>query len=152
MPAGFRIVKAALARTAFDGEGARLHGGRWNGRGTSVVYTAQHESLAILELLVHLQASQRLEAYRSIRIDFADSLVEVLDPRRLPADWRRSPAPAALQRIGDRWAAEGRSAILRVPSALVPDESIFLVNPRHRHFARIRIGRPRPFRFDPRLG
>jgi RES domain-containing protein len=151
MPTGWRIVKTARLATAFDGEGARLHGGRWNSPGTALVYTAQSQALAALELLVHLQSSQLLVSYSSLSARFGDSAIEVLDPARLPRGWRQFPAPVALQQIGDRWAAERRSPVLQVPSALVPDELNFLLNPAHPDFGRIRLGAPIPFEFDPRL-
>lgn len=151
MPTSWRIVKSALAAHAFDGEGARLYGGRWNSPGTGVVYTAQSEALAALELLVHLQSSQLLRSYSSISARFDDALVEAVAPARLPSAWRVYPAPAALQEIGDRWAAEQRSAVLRVPSAIVPAEFNYLLNPAHRDFARIALGKPSRFEFDRRL-
>jgi RES domain-containing protein len=151
MPRGWRIVKAAHAAASFDGEGARLYGGRWNSPGTALVYTAESEALAALELLVHLRAPQLLASYVAIPADFDDALVEVLPATILPSGWRRFPAPLALQRIGDRWAAEGRSAVLRVPSAVVPRESNYMLNPAHGAFARVAVGRPAPFEFDGRL-
>lgn len=151
MPTGWRIVKSARVSTAFDGESARIHGGRWNSPGTALVYTAHSESLAALELLVHLQASHLLASYSAIPATFDEALAEPVDLDALPEDWRRFPAPAALQQIGDQWVSERRSAVLRVPSALVPSEASFLVNPAHRDFARITIGPPRAFLFDPRL-
>jgi RES domain-containing protein len=151
MPTGWRITKTHRLDTAFDGEGARLHGGRWNSPGTAVVYTAQSAALAALELLVHLQSSHLLGAYSFVPARFDRSLVEGIDAGALPADWRRYPAPAALQQIGDQWVAGARSAVLEVPSAVVPSERNFLLNPAHRDFARIEIGAPQPFEFDPRL-
>jgi RES domain-containing protein len=151
MASAFRIVKAALAETAFNGEGARRYGGRWNSPGTEVIYTAQSESLAMLELLVHLQARDLLLAYVTIRVDFADSLVESLPMNALPDRWRASPAPAELQMEGDRWARARRTAVLRVPSALVPRESNYLLNPNHADFARLALGAPERCDFDPRL-
>lgn len=151
MPRGWRITKSSLASTAFDGEGARLHGGRWNSPGTAVVYTAQSESLAALELLVHLQSSHLLLSYCSIAADFDAALIEAVDPASLPADWRESPAPAALQEIGDRWVTERRSVVLQVPSAIVPSEVNYLIAPGHRDFRRVRLSSVRPFALDPRL-
>ena len=151
MPAGWRIVKAARAATAFDGEGARLHGGRWNSPGAAVVYTAGSESLAILELLVHLQASRLLAAYVSIRATIDRSLVDVVAPASLPPEWRKFPAPIALQEIGNRWIAECRSAVLQVPSAVVPAETNFLLNPKHPDFRRVVIAPAAPFELDSRL-
>ena len=151
MPRGFRIVKSTHSANAFDGEGARQYGGRWNSPGTAVVYAAQSESLAALELLVHLQASQLLSSYSTLAVDFEDSLVEVCVASALPSDWNEYPAPTGLQELGDRWVCENRSAILQVPSAVIPTEAIYVLNPNHPDFRRIAIGPPTPFRFDPRL-
>ena len=70
---------------------------------------------------------------------------------RLPASWRRSPPPSAVQRLGDAWLDEGRSAVLRVPSVVVPAEWNYLLNPAHTDFAEIDIGPKRSVQFDPRL-
>lgn len=148
---GWRIVKSTRAATAFDGEGASRYGGRWNSPGTAIVYTAQSQSLAALELLVHLQSSELLFSYSTIAATFDDKLVEIVDPAGLPTDWMDYPAPAALQQIGDQWVAAQRSVVLRVPSAVVPGEYTFLLNPGHPDFVKIAIGPPTPFRFDPRL-
>lgn len=151
MPAVWRIVKSDRARRAFDGEGARLFGGRWNSPGHRVVYTAGHASLGVLEMLVHLHETRALARYALLRARVPDRLVEVLDRGRLPAGWNASPAPAGLQEIGDRWLAAGRSLALRVPSAVVPEECNYLLNPAHREFRRVAIGAPRAFALDPRL-
>lgn len=151
MPTAWRIAKTTLAATAFDGEGARLYGGRWNSAGIAVVYTAQSKSLAALELLVHLQTSQLLASYCSIPVQIGNELVEVVDPDSLPANWNEYPAPTVLQEIGDRWATEQRSVALQVPSAIVPNELDYILNPGHPEFSRIAIGQAQTFRFDPRL-
>ena len=151
MPAVWRIVKSDRARRAFDGEGARLFGGRWNSPGHRVVYTAEHASLAVLEMLVHLHEAEAVARYALVRARVPDRLVEVLEPARLPPGWSDHPAPAALREIGDRWAAAGRSLALRVPSAVVPEEANYLLNPAHRAFRRVAIGAARPFALDPRL-
>jgi len=151
MPTGWRIVKTRLAARAFDGEGARRYGGRWNSPGTRVVYTAQSVSLAVLELLVHLQASPLLASYALRSARFDDRPVSAVDRSSLPSDWRAFPAPPALQRIGDTWIAAGSSLVLEVPSAIVEGESNYLINPAHPAFRRLRIGPPVRFRLDPRL-
>lgn len=151
MPDVWRIVTTRRVRGAFDGEGARLYGGRWNSPGTRMVYTAEHASLAVLELLVHLHDVRQVARYSLLRARVPDRWVEVLDPARLPAGWRAHPAPAALQEIGDEWAASRRSLALRVPSAVVPDEGNYLLNPAHREFRRVAIGPPQAFALDPRL-
>ena len=70
---------------------------------------------------------------------------------RLPAGWRAEMPARAAREVGDAWAREKRSAILAVPSVLIPEELNFLLNPAHPEFKRIRVGKPVPFTFDSRL-
>lgn len=152
MTSAWRIVKAKHAATAFDGEGARLFGGRWNSPGTPLVYLAESRSLALLEVLVHLAGEAVLASYVRFSVEFEDQQCLELDPNLLPEDWRGSPALVALQHIGDEWAKEGRSLLLAVPSAIVPEERLYLLNPRHPELGRVEIGEPEPTHMDVRLG
>ncbi|MBI4461222.1 MAG: RES domain-containing protein [Acidobacteria bacterium] len=147
----WRIIKRKHAKTAFTGEGARLYGGRWNSPGIAVIYTAQSQSLAALEMLVHLDSSELLDQYVIFGVDVEESLITGIEASKLPRDWRAEPPPAEVKAIGDEWVAAGSSAVLRVPSVLVAGESNFLINPRHRDFSKPRIAEPVSFRFDPRL-
>lgn len=147
----WRIFKPRHAETAFTGEGARLYGGRWNSPGASMVYTAGSLSLAALELLAHLSAPQILDAYVACEVTFDDRLIASLDTSRLPKKWQSSPAPWEVRQLGDEWIARGDSAVLEVPSAIVPTERNYLLNPIHPDFQRIQIGDPVEFRFDPRF-
>jgi len=147
----WRIVKATQASEAFTGEGARRHGGRWNSRGKSVIYTAGSISLATLEMLVHLDPQQPLEHYVLFEVSFDDEMVAAIDPAALPRNWRESPAPLENQAIGDEWLDARHSSVLRVPSAIVPEESNYLLNPSHADFTRITVSPEQPVRFDPRL-
>ena len=145
-----RIVREKHAAMAFSGEGAAEYGGRWNLPGTRVAYCSGSQSLAALELLVHLNPPVFLK-HRAIRIQFDESLVEYVSPEDLPADWTAEPPALSSQRLGSRWAHEARSAILAVPSAIIPEESNYLVNPLHADFSRIGIGPARDFVLDSRL-
>lgn len=151
MITAWRLVKARHAAAAFDGEGARLHGGRWNSPGTRVAYASDSIALAALEVLVHLQSTAVLQAYSLASLRFSEESVELLDTTLLPARWRRYPSPAENHAIGDRSVAEGRSLILRVPSAIIPTAANFLINPSHPEFGKVVIGRPERFAFDSRL-
>ena len=150
MPEAWRIIKEKHAAMAFSGDGARLFGGRWNSRGIRVVYTSSTNSLAALESLVHLNPPV-LFNYVAIRIEFDDALLETVPPKALPADWRVEPPPPSSKAIGDAWVREARSAVLAVPSAIIPGEPNYLLNPAHPDFRKISIGKPAPFAFDPRL-
>jgi RES domain-containing protein len=115
------------------------------------VYTAGSESLAILEILVHLQETAFLSSYVIFELDFSEKLVQGLDTTLLPSNWRLSPAPPTTLAIGDVWIKNSSSAILRVPSVVVPSEYNFLINPAHRDFSSISIGSPKPLYVDHRL-
>lgn len=151
MPSAWRIVKTRFASQAFDGEGARLYGGRWNSVGVRMVYTAGSVSLAVLEILIHLENTDVLPAYSLCAVHFDERVVTSLDHSRLPPTWRDSPSPPELLTIGDAWIASGSSAMLKVPSAVVESESNYLINPVHPDFASLVIEPPQPFTFDPRL-
>ena len=147
----WRLVKAEWADAAFSGEGARLGGGRWNSPGVPVVYLAGTLELAELEVLVNLAAPKLLGSYVAFRVTVPAGLVETLPARSLPADWRRDPAPRSAKRVGDRWARAGRSAVLRVPSAVVPSSPNYLVNPAHPDAGRLEVEGPFDPLLDPRL-
>lgn len=147
----WRIVQAGFATDAFSGEGARLYSGRWNHRGFRMVYTAGTLSLAALELLVHLEAPKLMAAYSQIPVQFEDTLCHALDRNAWPPDWNESPASVSTKDIGTEWLQAAVSAVLAVPSVIVPDETLFLLNPQHPDFPAIRIGESTPFQFDPRL-
>lgn len=149
MPQAWRIIKAKYAANAFDGEGARLNGGRWNSVGVRVVYVSSTKSLAALETLVHLNLSV-ISKYVVIPIVFDERLVEVFPGKNLPAEWNVEPPPAVAQQIGDEWVKAKRSPVLALPS-VITGETNYLLNPAHPDFKNINIGSPEPFTFDPRL-
>ena len=145
----YRICKTKYAATAFDGEGAFRAGGRWNSAGTRIVYVAESLALAVLEMLVHFQDDSILPSYSFIEAEFDESLVEKIE--QLPENWNISPPTFEIQQIGDDWAKQNLSAVLRVPSAIIPAESNYLINPNHEDFPRIVFGKPQNFTFDERL-
>jgi RES domain-containing protein len=146
----WRVVKREFAASAFDGEGARLYGGRWHSSGRAVVYTSATTSLGLLEQLVH--SAKRLRPfYLTVPVAFDADLVEVIDASRLPSSWTAYPPPFELQRIGNEWVDSTRSCILEVPSVIVPHESNFILNPGHPDFASLEIGEPIDLEIDSRL-
>lgn len=117
-----------------------------------VVYTSATLSLAVMELLVHLDDDDLARAYVAVAAEIPDGLpIGRTRAADLPRGWRSYPAPAALPELGRRWVTATETAVLAVPSAVIPHELNYLLNPRHPHFKRIRVGRPEPFAFDPRL-
>jgi len=148
----WRICARRHVETALSGRGAAEYPGRWNRRGSRVVYVASSRALALVELRVHLGAVlPRLELVM-IPLDIPEDLpVEVVEPAGLPRGWWRHPAPEDLRDIGSAWRDEGRTALLQVPSAAVAGDVNYLINPAHRDFDRISAGDPERFPIDPRM-
>lgn len=144
-----------IAREAYDpldGEGPRRFGGRWNSRGTPVIYTAAHLSLAALEVLVHADPDLIPNDLTVFEVDVPDDLaVERIEIAALPADWQSMAEHVICRQLGDAWLERGDKCVLAVPSAIIPEETNYLINPAHAESARVRVVSSRPFVFDPRL-
>ena len=151
MIAAWRIVSANFKDKAYAGDGARIHGGRWNSKGVAVVYTAGSLALASIEMIVNLPAPKLLQKYIRISARIGLDLVSDLSEVDLPGDWNSRPIAPSTRAIGDRWVKKQSSAVLRVPSIVVPEEYIYLLNPAHPDFAKIEIGQPIVYYFDNRL-
>jgi RES domain-containing protein len=149
MPSGWRIDRPR--RDAFSGEGAKRFGGRWNSPGVSVVYLSEHQSLAALEIFVHLQPLVPHDKYLAYFVEWDAGLMEEFPAKKLPPGWRASPPGPVTMQIGDRWVREGRSVVLTLPSAVLPAERNFLLNPAHPKFRLLRLHKAVEFTFDPRL-
>lgn len=135
-----------------DGEGARRAGGRWNNPGTAVVYTSSTLSLAALEYLVHIDIEDAPGDLIAMQIEAPDDVpIEKVAADGLPDFWRREPRHRACVEIGERWLAQGQMLALRVPSAVIPEEANWLINPAHSDAGRLRVMSARRFTFDPRL-
>ncbi len=148
----YRLIKRARAPTCFDGEGARLVGGRWNSKGVRIVYTSATQSLAILETLVHLDSHEVLAKKFCFRTaQFPEALCETLALGSLPPGWDGDVPIQATREVGDRWISEGRSAVLAVPSVICAGETNYLLNPAHPDFAKITLGPAQDFVFSQRL-
>jgi RES domain-containing protein len=150
----WRIALEAPTYAANDlrGSGAKLTGGRWNSKGTPVVYCATNIALATVET-VHFLRNGSLPFNRYlVRIDVPDAVWrarQVLDP--LPGGWDAIPAGLSARAAGDAWIASGASALLLVPSVIVPDEYNVLINPRHGDAAAIVATTVKRWIYDPRL-
>ena len=144
--AAFRVCRRIYAR--LDGEGSRKVGGRWNSPGRPVVYMAQSVALAVLENLVHMSREDYPVGYVVMEAIVPDH-VRILDHLHF-LDFRVGGAIRE-RKAGDDWLASGKSAVLRVPSAVVEGEWNYLINPQHLDFAQIVVHDPVPIRFDERL-
>jgi len=147
----WRITKEKYQDTAFTGKGAEDSGGRWNSQGTRIVYASSSVSLSILEILVNLERNLVFSSYVVIPIRFDDSLLFQLNDDDLPEGWAALPPPVTSQYVGDEWVISKSSLILGIPSAVVPIETNYMINPGHPGIDKITIGKPIPLPFDERL-
>ena len=124
----WRLVTARFATSAFSGDGARRYGGRWNRKGVLLVYTAATQSLAMLEMLVQDEPLRARYVMIAARIPKGVTIdrIRVAD---LPSDWRDILAREKLRAIGTEWARKRSAAVLAVPSAVIPAETNYLLNP-----------------------
>ena len=148
----WRLVRPRHASAAFSGDGTRRWGARWNHPGTALVYTAASQSLAILEILVGLDPEDAPSEFALLRATIPDDVaIEVVAIAALPPGWNTYPGPETLRDRGDAWARQTETCVLSVPSAIVPRERNYLLNPSHPDMARIEIALSETFTFDPRL-
>lgn len=150
MLAVWRLITARFAKSAFSGEGAHLYAGRWNRKGIPLVYTAESQSLAMLEMLVQDEPLRARYVMIEARIP-KGMTIDRIKVQDLPSDWRDIPAREKLQAVGTEWATKRSAAVLAVPSAVIPAETNYLLNPLHPDFRRIKIGKPQKFETDLRL-
>ena len=148
----YRILRKPYAKHPFDGEGAYRFGGRWSSVGVRLAYTAEHLSLAMIEYFVHLDPEDPPTDLVVVSAHVPESVPRIaVSLRRLPPDWRETPARPALALIGDAFVREGRATVLLVPSALAPTERNWLMNPAHRDFSKIRVQPAEAFYYDSRF-
>jgi len=147
----YRIARSSYIRD-LSGTGAKKYGGRWNPKGIAVLYTSKHRSLAILELLVNAstQSLPKDLSLLSLKVPNLQQITEKTE-EDLPQNWRTTPAPFRLADIGSEWIASNRSLILKVPSAIVPEEQNILINPNHPDFKQLSIQSISSFSLDSRL-
>jgi len=148
----WRICRKPYAADPLGGRGGLFTSGRWHTKGRRVVYTSGSLALAALEILVHVDQEMLPSDLLQLEIAVPDSLkVARINLKELPRDWQSYPAPPSLQRRGDAWLAAGSTAVLKVPSAVIPEESNLLLNPEHPDSRNLRVVSKKAFVYDPRL-
>jgi RES domain-containing protein len=148
----YRVLRKAFANAPLDGEGAYRYGGRWSSVGIRLSYASEHQSLAMLEYFVHLEADDAPPDVVLVTAEVPANLsCAHISAKELCSRWRESPAPAELARIGDNFVKRAEHCILLVPSALAPSENNWLINPYHPDFRKVSVASIEPLRYDPRM-
>jgi RES domain-containing protein len=137
-----------------SGAGAKATGGRWNVAGGAIVYTSRTRALACLETVVHLNAGGLPLNRYLVEVTIPDNLwtdAQMMTPASLPVGWDAEPSGRTSIEFGTNWIRSGTSALLVVPSVIVPEELNILINPQHRGSARITATKVRKWLYEPRL-
>lgn len=146
----YRLVRKAYAND-LSGTGARLYGGRWHSKGKATIYMGSSEALALLEVLVHLPSIIIPKDYYSIKIEVPDSDMAQIKIKDLPSNWNDMTPPESLKKIGDDFLNKKEHLLLKVPSAIVPNENNYLLNLEHPLMKDVKIIKAEAFYFDKRL-
>jgi RES domain-containing protein len=147
----FRLSKLKYSKD-LSGSGAEKSGGRWNSRGTAMVYTSDSRALCTAEIAVHTPLGNTPSDYYLTTIELPDeSGILEFPVSDLPSDWKSFPHSASTQKIGDRFISEAQFLLFKAPSVVVPGDFNYLINPRHTDFSGIKIMNCEPFEFDKRL-
>ncbi len=147
----YRIAKEKYARD-LSGRGAQLYGGRWNSKGIPALYTSHHRSLCILELLVHTTLETAPADMVLLAINLPDKApATTLTPSDLPDSWSRFPFDDFTRQVGDEMLQNGSSLVLKVPSAVVPEEFNYVINPQHPNAGKIQLTDLNPLELDNRF-
>lgn len=146
----YRLSKCQYA-SDLSGKGAEKYGGRWNSKGTGIIYTSSSRALAVAEIAVHTPLGILPENYCLATLNLPEQSIKILDLNLLPSNWNQIPFLKKTQSIGDHFAREKKYLVLQVPSAVVSGDFNYLVNPLHKDFIKIELNAVESFEFDSRL-
>lgn len=148
----WRICSSRYRKKSISGEGARQVGGRWNYPGLPVVYTSESLSLCALEFFANVDRDLIPKDLIRVKIYVPEkSSLNIVEISQLPKNWKNFPSPSRLKKLGSKWLETKESLLLKVPSALIPEEYNFLINPLHKEFSKVEVVNIKPFNFDSRL-
>ena len=146
----YRIGKTKFAND-LSGEGARLHGGRWNHKLTPCIYTSENRALALLEYTVNINIDEIPRALSFAVIDIPSDSILQLSIAELPGNWTASPAPSSTKDIGTAILKKGGHAVIKIPSAVIPAEYNYIINPLHQDIAKCKVLSITDFVYDVRI-
>lgn len=133
------------------GTGAALYGGRWNKKGTPVLYSGESKEIALLETIVHTPP-MLVPKLDILTIEIPDTSISEFKISDLPQNWTDYPAPTILSELAESWINTNKTIALIVPSCIIHSAKNYLLNCRHPEYAKgVKILDIKPFQFDSRL-
>ena len=147
----YRIAKKDYIND-LSGEGARLFGGRWNKKGYSMLYFSKSLSLAVLEVLVHIDFRFLISDFKFIEVEIPDKFIEPkIKPEMLHNNWRDTPPSIYTKDFGTKWLQSEKSLAIQVPSAILPQQHNVLINPKHEKIKHLKIIKTEYLNIDSRV-
>jgi RES domain-containing protein len=132
------------------GTGAVMYGGRWNKKGSPVLYTGESKEIALLETIVHTPP-MLAPALDILTLEIPDNSVTVVTADTLPENWTDYPAPTVLSEIAEQWIISNTSIALKVPSCIIHTANNYILNCRHPDYHKVELLDCRDFHSDARL-
>ena len=147
----FRLLRKKYP-IELSGKGAAMSGNRWNSKGTEIIYCAESRALAMAEVAVHISLATLPNDFVMVEIEIPNTVsVSSIPFEELPEGWNSFPHLLHTQHVGDEFVLGKKACVLKVPSAVVPGDFNYLINPNHSGFASIQIVDQADFPFDPRI-
>ncbi|MFN8244607.1 MAG: RES family NAD+ phosphorylase [Ferruginibacter sp.] len=145
----YRICRSVF-KNDISGNGAKLYGSRWNTKGMPMLFTAGHISLSALEMLVHINFMEIPDSFHLLQISIPDEVpAHEIKLSKLKPAWKHDEEYTAF--IGDEFLRQNEALFLKVPSAVIPEENNYIINPLHRDFPKVKLIKAKPFTFDKRF-
>jgi len=146
----YRIGTTKFAND-LSGEGARLYGGRWNHPGTACIYSAESRALCVLQFTAHVSAETLPKSLSISSIEIPDDSIKVISPSSLPTNWKSWPHSKSSRDYGTKLLEACKFLVLKFPSAIVPDEFNYIINPLHTRMKEVKVKEVKDFTWDTRL-
>ncbi len=146
----YRIGKTKHADD-LSGEGARLHGGRWNHKLIPCIYTSESRALALLEYTVNVNIHDIPRALSITTFKIPNIIIKTLKESDLPGDWQAVPAPSSTKNFGTKLLQIAEAAVIKIPSTVIVNEFNFIINPLHSDAREIVIDSLQDYVYDIRI-
>jgi len=143
-------ITASKRASDISGKGAALYPGRWNKKGTPVLYTGESKEIALLENIVHIPPMMSPEL-DILTLEIPDNSIYEIKAEELPPNWHQFPAPTVLSEIGQKWIDDKTNLALMVPSSIIHSAKNVILNCEHKDYTKVKIVDQRKFYFDSRL-
>lgn len=147
-----KVYRITGKRHAKDigGTGSALHGGRWNKKGSPVLYTGESKEIALLETIAHTPPAI-IPSLDLLTFDLPDDSIITIKIKDLPDNWTHYPAPSILAEIAENWINSNKSIALSVPSCIIHSSRNYILNCRHPEYSKVKLISHTGFHFDSRL-